>query len=64
MPLIWEAASVAIMVGFWFLLLWTLMLGAWCAVDRYQNGTQKDRRVIGSLVLLLAVSLWAITTFR
>jgi hypothetical protein len=54
----------ALMVGLWFLGLCTLMLGAWCAVDRYKNGTDKDRRVIGFMVLLAAVSLWAITTFR
>jgi hypothetical protein len=53
-----------LMVGLWFLGLCTLMVGAWCAVDRYMNGTQKDRRVIGFTVLLLAVSLWAATTFR
>jgi hypothetical protein len=56
--------SSVLVVAVWFFGLCTLMVGAWCAVDRYNRGSQKDRRVIGSMVLLLAVVLWALTTFR
>jgi hypothetical protein len=56
------ALAVVFMVGLYFWALCTLMLGAWCAVDRYKNGTQKDRRVIGFGVLVVAVLLWALTT--
>jgi len=59
-----EALAVVFMVCVWFWGLVTFMVAAWAAVDRYMNGTQKDRRVIGFVVLLLAVSLWVITTFR
>jgi hypothetical protein len=75
MPIVWgcgsmagmwllEAASVVFVVGLWFMGLVTLMMGAWCAVDRYKGGTRKDRIVIGSSVLLLSVILWGITTLR
>ncbi len=60
----WGALSVVFVVGVWFFALCSLMLAAWCAVDRYKSGTRKDRRVIGFAVLALATSLWAITTFR
>jgi hypothetical protein len=56
--------AAVLMVGFWFVSLWTLMLVGWYAVDRYENGDRKKRRVIGFVVLLVAVFLWAVTTFR
>jgi hypothetical protein len=52
---------VSFMAVLWFFGLCTLMLGAWCAVDKYMNGTQKDRRVIGVAVFLLAVVLSLLT---
>ena len=56
--------AAVLMVGFWFVSLWSLMLVGWYAVDRYKDGDRKDRRVIGFVVLLVAVFLWAVTTFR
>ena len=64
MNLIIGVVSVIFVVGFWFVGIVPLMMGAWCAVDRYKDGTRKDRIVIGSTVFLLAVVLWAVTTFR
>jgi hypothetical protein len=60
----WLAGALAVvfLVGVYFVGLCTLMVGAWCAGDRYLNGTQKDRRVIGFGVLVVAVLLWALTT--
>ena len=48
MNLIIGVVSVIFVVGFWFVGIVTLMMGAWCAVDRYKDGTRKDRIVIGS----------------
>lgn len=58
------AVAAAVMVGAWYLGLWILMFGGWVAFERYKDGTRKDRIVIRLIVLLVAVFMWAETTFR
>lgn len=64
MKFLLELVAVPLMVAVWYVGLWALMFGGWIAFERYKDGNGKDRTVVNCVLLLLAVYMWAATTFR